>query len=167
MLHIYTGDGKGKTTAACGLCIRMVGCGKKALFVQFLKNGTSSEIKTLKSLGVDVLTDYPSDKFLWEMSPVELDDVNLCCNGLFAHAAEISANYDIIVFDEILGAINENMVCCEKVLTYIKENPSREIVLTGRNAPETLCGIADYISEIKSIKHPMENGTPPRIGIEY
>ena len=167
MVHIYTGDGKGKTTAACGLCVRSAGCGKKVLFVQFLKNGTSSEINALSALGIDVMTDYPSDKFLWEMSDTELDRVRSDCNTLFSKVCGLSGGYDVIVLDEIIGALCENMLCCEQVLTYIMENKDREIILTGRNAPERLCDAADYVSEIKSIKHPMENGTPPRIGIEY
>ncbi len=167
MLHIYTGDGKGKTTAACGLAVRCCGCGKRVLLVQLLKNGKSGEVAQLEALGVKVLSRYPFKKFLWNMTDKEKAEVKALCRELFAELTRQTDNFDVVVIDEMFGALSENILEKEEVISYIKSNADKEIILTGRNAPTEIMEIADYISEIKCIRHPMEKGTGPRKGIEY
>ena len=165
MIHIYTGDGKGKTTAACGLCVRAAGSGKKVLFAQFLKDGSSSEIAEMKKLGIDVMSDYPYKKFLWDMSENEKEDVRCRCCGLLNSVRELSEKYDVIVLDEVLGAIGSKLIDEAEVIGCL--NGDMEFVLTGRGASGELCNAADYVSEIICVKHPMSNGAAPRYGIEF
>ncbi len=145
----------------------MTGSGGKVLFVQFLKNGTSSEIKMLEKLGADVMTDYPEDKFLWELCETEKENICACCRKMLEKVSVISEKYDMIVLDEIFAVISAGFADCSKITEFINSNQNREIVLTGRNAPAELIAAADYVSDIKCIKHPMEKGIFSRKGIEY
>lgn len=162
MIHLYIGNGKGKTTAAAGLAARMAGIGGKVLFMQFLKNGTSGEISVLKTF-TDVKYCFYGRKFLFEMSDAEKksvrDDILNMLSG-----TDISA-YDLIVMDEILDCIAAGIVFENEISDFL--NADAEIVLTGRNASDAIKEKADYISEIKNIKHPFDNGVAARKGIEY
>lgn len=167
MIHIYTGDGKGKTTAACGLALRTAGCGKTVLAVQFLKDGASGEICAFEKFKNITVMSSETKGFLWDMTDAEKKETKLLHEKLFKTAVQKVAAFDVVIFDEILGAISEGMIDETAVLEFLKTGPEPEIVLTGRDAGEELIALADYVSEIKCIKHPMENGIPARQGIEY
>jgi cob(I)alamin adenosyltransferase len=170
MTHIYTGDGKGKTTAAAGLLLRAVGHGQRCLFCQFLKDGTSGEIGPLKHLGVTVQQAYPSEKFFFEMTSQEqkdcLDHSKLCYNNIKAQM--LAEKYDMIVLDEIIPSVSLGIFREEDILDLIRCRPrSVELILTGRGASETLCAAGDYVSVIRAEKHPFERGVTGRAGVEF
>ena len=167
MIHIYTGDGKGKTTAACGMALRAAGRGMRVLVVQFLKSGNSGEICAFENFSGITVMSAETKGFLWDMSEEEKQETKSEHEKLFKTAAERALDFDVVVFDEILGAISAGMIDETKVIEFLKTGPELEIVLTGRDASEKLIELADYVSEIKCIKHPMEKGVPARRGIEY
>lgn len=168
LVHIYTGDGKGKTSAAVGLAVRARGAGMKVLIVQFLKGMDTSEIKPLEDIGIKVVRNNAIKKFVPQMDSEELKacrEIQLCC---FRAALDSLGAYDLIVLDEIFGAIQCRMMGEDLVENLIKEKPADlELVLTGRGAPEKLICLADYVSEIKAVKHPFDKGICSRRGIEY
>lgn len=171
LIHIYTGDGKGKTTAAVGLGIRAYGRGFKVLMVQFLKGADTGEIYTLKKLEPEFLLYRGKEikKFTWNMNEAELKETARVQQDIFNYAVDAarSGGWDLVILDEILGAVGAGMVDKKEVIKFIDEKPDNfELVLTGRNAPAELVERADYVSEIKAVKHPMEKGIPARKGIE-
>ena len=171
LVHIYTGDGKGKTTAAVGLGTRAWGRGMKVLMVQFLKGMESGELITTRKLG-PTFTINPGinlQKFTWNMDESELENAAIVQKEQFEYALKESKSdeWDLLILDEIMAAIHTGMVPLEGVLELIKDKPSRlEIVMTGRNAPDSLIEVADYVSMIHEVKHPMKKGIIARRGIE-
>ncbi len=171
LVHIYTGDGKGKTTAAVGLGIRAYGRGFKVLMVQFLKGADTGEIHTLKKLEPEFMLHRGKEikKFTWNMNAEEVRETARAQQDIFNYAvdAAMCGGWDMVILDEILGAVGTGMIDLKEVVNFIKDKPdSFELVLTGRNAPAELVELADYVSEIKAVKHPMEKGIPAREGIE-
>lgn len=170
LVHIYTGDGKGKTTAAVGLALRKVGCGERVLFVQFLKPGTSSELDVLSKLGVEVVADYPFHKFVFAMNAAEKENCKESqCRCLeIADKAARGGEYGLIVLDESCPAADIGMIDESILKELISEKaPGTELVLTGRGATGDLIDLADYVSVIQKQKHPFDKGIPARRGIEY
>lgn len=170
MVHIYTGEGKGKTTAAVGLCARAVGHGKRAAFYEFLKGAKTGEAKSLAALGVDFYCPVEREKFTWTMTEAEREECRARQADTLARAAEHMAEYDLVVLDEVLCAVNAGMLPLEKVLRAVREKaPETELVLTGRGAPEELIVMADYVSVIEARKHPFaaDTHTAAREGVEY
>ncbi len=170
MLHIYTGCGKGKTTAAVGLAVRGAGAGMNVFFMQFLKNGSSSEIKMLRNLGIDICCVPQCTKFTFNMSSDELSAVKAEHNKMLKEARElmISGTADMIILDEILGAYDKNLLDREIAAELICNAKSEcELILTGRNAPELFVEKADYVTIMELKKHPYEKGIAARKGIEY
>ncbi len=172
LVHIYTGDGKGKTTAAVGLGIRAFGRGFRVLMVQFLKGADTGEIETISRLGERFVVRRTEEikKFTWQMTPGELQQAKEKQQELFDFARSEAAqgNWDLIILDEIMAAINTGMIATESVEDFVRSKPEKlELVLTGRNAPEALINLADYVSDIRAVKHPMERGVPSRPGIEF
>ena len=171
MLHIYHGNGKGKTTSVVGLAVRYAGAGGKVLFMQFLKNGTSSEIHLLKKIdGIIVSCCESCNKFTFQMNEDEKNAVIQEHNKMLDKAkAFIEENSEcLVVMDEFLDAYNKNMldtVKADKILLLIPD--SAEVAVTGRSPHEKFIEKADYISHIKAEKHPYEKGIPARKGIEY
>lgn len=165
MLQIYCGDGKGKTTAAVGAAVRALGAGMRVLFVQFLKNGDSSEISQLKRLGA--VCRFPEEKFrLFE--PITAEVRRRLSDSYRGFAADIlnsADDFDMIVLDEALGALSLGLITYDCIKPLI--NGGAELILTGRNVPEELSAAADYISEIKAVRHPFDKGVGARRGIEY
>ena len=167
MIHIYTGDGKGKTTAACGMALRAAGKGMRVLVVQFLKDGKSGEICAFENFKNITVMVAETQGFLWDMTEKEKEETKSAHENLFETAIAKANDFDVVVFDEILGAISAGMIDETAVLEFLKTGPEPEIVLTGRDAGEKMIELADYVSEIKCVKHPMEKGVPARQGIEY
>lgn len=169
-MHIYCGDGKGKTTAAVGLAIRAAGAGKRVLFAQFLKDGTSSEMQVLRNInGVTVEVCTTPHGFIKNMDAEEKQrakaDFTALLEQVLRHAEE---GADLLVLDEIIPACNHAMVE-ESVLTeFLHSRPEKlEVVLTGRSPSQTLLCAADYVTEMRKVKHPYDQGISARYGIEF
>ncbi|MCM1506263.1 MAG: cob(I)yrinic acid a,c-diamide adenosyltransferase [Ruminococcus flavefaciens] len=163
---MYHGNGKGKTTSAVGLAVRSAGAGLKVAFVQFLKNGSSSEIKILeKTENISVMCCEVCNKFTFQMNESEKATVKEYHNRIIEQAFESSA--EMIILDEFLDAYNKNLVDRNISESLILGNTKKEIILTGRNPAEIFLSEADYISEIVSVRHPYEKGITARKGIEY
>ncbi|SFD02432.1 cob(I)yrinic acid a,c-diamide adenosyltransferase [Clostridium uliginosum] len=171
LIHIYCGDGKGKTTAAMGLGIRAAGRDKKVLLTQFLKDNNTGELISIEKLGENfkVLKGEPVKKFFKFMSEEEQIHTKKEHEERFKKVISkaIKENVDLLILDEIIASINLDLVSLEEVINFLKTKPKGlEVVLTGRNPDERLVELADYVSEIKAIKHPYNQGINSRIGIE-
>lgn len=172
LIHIYTGDGKGKTTAAIGLGIRACGNGLKVIMVQFLKGSPSGELEILKKLGPDFLVCRNNDikGFFWNMNREQKEKLSRFTNETLNYVINkvSTEEWDILILDEVMGAISNYLISIQDIVNFIKNKPDKlEIVLTGRNAPQELIDIADYVSEINPVKHPLRMGIAARKGIEY
>lgn len=171
LIHLYTGDGKGKTTAAVGLAVRARARGLRVLFVQFLKDGQSAELEAMRQLGIRVFSGQPTSKFVFQMDEEEKKATRLANCRRFGEVRDLvfQGEADLLILDEILGAITTGMVDEGVVVDLMKTKPPKlELVLTGRDPSPVLVELSDYVSEVKMIKHPYETDqTPARPGIEY
>lgn len=167
-IQVYTGNGKGKTTAAFGLALRAVGAGKKVYFAQFVKGKTYSEIEAVqKFLPLITIKQYGLGCFIVrEPTP---DDIQSAGDGLVEVTAIMqSGDYDLVVLDEANIAVFYKLFTVnELILAIQKRNPKTEIVVTGRYAAPELIEIADLVTEMMEIKHYYNNGVDARVGIEY
>lgn len=170
LVHIYCGEGKGKTTCSVGLTVRACGYGLHVLFMQFLKSGDSSELKILKSLpGIDVLGTKPIKKFSFQMTEEEKEETRQINAEQFADMVKMLENdhYDMLVLDEVLGSIEAGLLDDQLIVNFLKNRPEQlEVVMTGRYPTEELEELADYVSRIDKVKHPYDKGIPARAGIE-
>ena len=166
-LHIYCGDGKGKTTAALGLAVRAAGAGMKVNFVQFMKGGETAELEILKLVpNINVSRCDRGYSFVWDMSESEKTDITACHDRLLESAFKSGA--DMIILDEFTYAYSLGLTdkkSAEALIFNALED--KEVVITGRDPDEIFTARADYLSEIKCVKHPYENGAEARRGIEY
>lgn len=171
LLHIYYGDGKGKTTAAFGLAFRCAARGGRVLIAQFLKDGGSGEmIQARITQNVQVLDGVRLEKFVFQMSDSEKATAARQYERLLDEIARevFAVPYQLLVLDELLGAVETGLVGEGRVLRLLEQRPAGlEVVLTGRNPTAELLGLADYASEIIKRRHPYDQGTPARRGIEY
>ena len=169
MIHIYCGDGKGKTTAAMGLALRMAGAGKNVLIGQFFKDGSSGEIKALKTIpGVEVLNCGTAPGRYVHMTDIQKEQARKDYTAYLLTLLERGRNADLLVLDEVISALNRGIVPMEPVAAYLKAwGGEKEIVLTGRNPAQTLVDLADYVTEMRKEKHPFDQGVRARKGIEY
>ncbi|MBP1736298.1 MAG: ATP:corrinoid adenosyltransferase BtuR/CobO/CobP [Oscillospiraceae bacterium] len=168
LVHLYTGDGKGKTTAGIGLAVRAKGAGKRVLFLQFMKGMATSETTPLKSLGIEVVRKESSPKFVFAMTPEEKASYRQEQQDCFRYAKEHCMDFDLIVFDEAVSAISEGMIDEDDFIAFLGSRPfSLEVAITGRKPSRRLLDCADYCSEILMISHPYERGIGARLGIEY
>lgn len=165
MLQIYCGDGKGKTTAAVGLCVRAAGAGMRVCFAQFMKGGESGELCPLGMMkNVTVMRperEFGFYKSLSEQDKIELSEIH---NSLLQRA--FSGEFEMIILDEFNCAYSYNLLDRENAQNLILNSP-KEIILTGREPAEIFAQKADYISEIKCVKHPYQKGISARKGIEF
>lgn len=170
LIHVYCGDGKGKTTAALGLVLRCSGCGGRVVVAQFLKGQTTGEQRTLPLLpGVKLFRCQDSSKFTFEMMPQELEAAKREQNRLFDQAVQSCRNgaADLLILDEVIAACEVKLLSEEKLMDFLTTRPAGlEVVLTGRNPSERILAVADYVSEIRKLKHPYDRGIPCRQGIE-
>ncbi|MCI9161871.1 MAG: cob(I)yrinic acid a,c-diamide adenosyltransferase [Lachnospiraceae bacterium] len=170
-IHIYCGNGKGKTSAALGLAVRAAGRGKRVLIVRFLKTEDSGEVSILRRIpGITVTPCDHEFGFTFQMGVEEKAEAAKYYRQRFEEACHeaVSCGYDILILDEILAACSSSMVREEDVINFLKNPPAHlEIVLTGRNPSRQLLEMADYVSEIRMEKHPYQKGLPARKGIEY
>lgn len=168
LVHLYCGDGKGKTTAAMGLAMRAAGRGLRVLIVQFLKSTPTGELEILKLLPqVKVLRSNEQLGFTFRMNEEQKRRAAAIQQELFAKAKEEMLDADLLILDEVMAAINAGMLQTEQVVDLLHERPAGlEVVLTGRNPPPELMELANYVSEIKKIRHPFDKGIAARDGIE-
>ncbi|CUP62247.1 MAG: cob(I)yrinic acid a,c-diamide adenosyltransferase [Clostridium baratii] len=171
LIHIYCGDGKGKTTAAMGLGMRAAGRNKKVLLTQFLKSNKTGELNSIEKLSefFHVVKGVPAKKFVWNMNEEEKLEVKKEHTNRFREVTKkaIEEEYDLLILDEIIATINRDFVMLSEVIDFLKNKPTGlEVVMTGRNPKEELIELADYVSEIKAIKHPYNKGIKSRVGIE-
>ncbi|HIS68918.1 MAG TPA: cob(I)yrinic acid a,c-diamide adenosyltransferase [Candidatus Gallacutalibacter stercoravium] len=171
LIHIYCGDGKGKTTATVGLCVRAAGHGRRVLFVQFLKGDTSGERAALSALpGVTVAPCPHEIKFTFQMNPQEKQEAGRLWSDQLRRAVQACREepYDLLVLDEIFDAVATGMVQEEELLAFLRGKPrGLEVALTGRAPGQAFLQLADYVSQVQMVKHPYERGVPAREGIEY
>ena len=166
LVHIYTGDGKGKTTAAIGVAVRCAGHGNKVCIYQFLKALPTGELASLNQLNIDIVRVNSSRKFYPHMTEDEKkltrEEILKNLNLLFSNS------YDLIIMDEIICAVDLGIIDTETLINIIKSKPSEtELIMTGRNMPEELLEHTDYVSEVKCIKHPYNKGIDARCGIDF
>lgn len=170
LIHIYTGDGKGKTTASIGLTVRASGRGLNVIFAQLMKGRETGELKNLISLpGVKLLRSKPLTKFSFQMNDDEKAEVLAAHNAFIGQVAEAcrKENADLLILDEVLGACGTGLLDENILIDFLKTKPEHlEVVMTGRNPSEDLLAMADYVSEIRKRKHPFDQGIPAREGIE-
>jgi cob(I)alamin adenosyltransferase len=168
-VQVYTGNCKGKTTAALGLALRAVGRGMKVFMVQFMKGGGPYGEHLAAERLAPELTIVATGREGWvdRENPAE-EDRRLAADALeLARTRLMSGDYDIIILDEINGAVSFGLISVEAVLELINMRPKAvELVLTGRNADERIIDAADLVTEMREIKHYYKAGVPARIGIE-
>lgn len=168
MIQIYTGNGKGKTTAAIGLALRSLGRGRRVVLLQFLKRKETGEMSGLARFENCSIQRFGREDFITEETINELDR-QLAEDGC-SRAEEIlrDKSADLVILDEINVALHLKLIEIARVADMIAACPPEiELVLTGRDSPREIISLADYVSEIKEIKHPYRNGITAREGIEY
>ena len=167
LVQIYTGGGKGKTTAAIGLAVRAAGHNFKIAIIHFMKIWNYGEVKSLEKLGIDLFR-YGTTELIdpKNPSPIDFDEANKAIEK--AEELIERGNYDILILDEINVTIDFNLIPLKRVVDLIDKKPDNlELVLTGRNCPEELIERADLVSRIDEIKHPFQKGLKVRKGIEF
>lgn len=166
LLHLYYGDGKGKTTAAMGLALRALGSGKKVVVLQFLKGGQSGEIPLLEQLGAKIYRGKAGQKFVFQMNEAEKAATRDLQNRNLAAATTEDA--DLLVLDEAGSAWELDMVDKALLQKAVLARPAaQECVLTAHAAPRWMLDAADYVTEMKCCRHPYQKGIAARKGIEY
>jgi cob(I)alamin adenosyltransferase len=166
-VHVYTGNGKGKTTAALGLALRASGAGLKVYIQQFAKNKNYSEIKALRTIKNIKVSQCGNGPFI--IGKPERSDVE-CAIGGWEKAKKyiLSGKYDVVVLDEINVAMKLGLIKTRDVANLISRKPKTvELVLTGRNCPSFIQKMADLVTEMREVKHPYRRGVVGRNGIEY
>lgn len=169
MIAVYCGDGKGKTTAAVGSVVRAAGSGMRVLFIQFLKNGDSSECGILRQLsGVTCLYPDTSCALFAERDAQQCAVLRESYTRCLAQVVTCAAAYDMIVLDEAIAACNFGLLDQAQLAAWAAQcREEKEILLTGRAPASALLEIADYVSEIHAVKHPFSRGVAARRGIEF
>ncbi len=187
LVHVITGDGKGKTTAALGLALRAIGNGYKAYMIQFLKSGGTGELYATKyfpnlkieQFGVDAVKEREKNqtklvgftkkdttgRFIFQPDIKEKEAARLG----FEHAKEViqSKEYDVVILDEINCVLDKGLIQLDEVIDFLKQKKQTEIIMTGRDAPKQLYDYADYVSQVTLIKNPWQKGIKARKGVEY
>ncbi len=170
LVHIYCGDGKGKTTTGMGLCVRAAGYGMKVLIYQFMKDNSTSERKILAlSDRITLLEGLPQEKFSFQMSPREKEERKAYYEKQFSLAVSLAEreSCDVLFLDEIIYTIQAGLFEEQLLLDFLKRKPEKlEVILTGQGPSQALIDAADYVSEIRKIKHPFDRGMAARPGIE-
>ncbi len=169
LVHVYTGSGKGKTTAALGLALRASGHGRKVYVIQFMKGRIDyGELKACKDNPNITIEQFGRPQFVDKDNP-EQEDLDFASAAMERASEVISGGeYHIVVLDEINTALDFELISLEDVLTLIQKKPEEvELVLTGRNAHPEVSRMADYVTEMLAIKHPYEQGQVGRKGIEF
>lgn len=171
LIHLYYGDGKGKTTAAAGLAVRAAGAGKRVAFAQFMKSRDTGEIKSLQSIeNITIMRNEKQFPFYKKMTSAQKEEQTSIHNRILDAIIKAARNqeYDLIIFDEITYPYQWELMDNEKFRDFLLSEHGRiEIVCTGRNPDAFFLECADYITEMKCIRHPYTKGVQAREGIEY
>ena len=168
LIQVYTGDGKGKTTAALGLALRAAGRNMKVLIVQFMKKWDYGELHSVKLIPNVTLETFGTKEFIYKGKVKKIDYEEAEKAFYFGIEGMQSGNYDIVIFDELNMALYYELLDLKEVVKKIMEKPQNvEIVITGRRASEEIIGIADLVTEMKEVKHPYQKGVEARRGIEF
>ncbi len=168
-IHIYTGNGKGKTTAVIGQAVRAAGYGLKSYIAQFMKEFPYNEQASLKILSEWITVEqFCGDDFVYKKQPPGKGEIDKAHRGLAsAKAKMLSKKYDLIILDEVCVSIYFGLFSDEEILTFMKQKPENvELILTGRYCPDNLMNKADLVTEMKEIKHYYQEGITARKGIE-
>lgn len=169
MLMVFTGQGKGKTTAALGQALRKLGWDEKVLLIQFLKGQEYGEIKALKKAfpsQVKIFQTGPSEICSLENREIHLEPVKKGWDFLLSELER--DNYGLVILDELNLVLVENLLDRNLVIEFLKEKKDLiDIVLTGRRAPQELIDLADLVTEMKEVKHPFTKGVSAKKGVEY
>ena len=183
LVHVVTGDGKGKTTSGLGLAVRALGSNLRVYMLQFLKSGNTGELFTIKKhlpgmeiiqFGVDAIKERQQkldafvdkgSKFVFNTDDEEREAAMMG----FEHAKKVisSGDYGLVILDEINVVLDKGLIPIKDVLDIIESHGKVELYFTGRDAPQEIIEKADYVNIVKSIKHPWQKGIKARKGIEY
>ncbi len=169
MVQLYTGEGKGKTTAAAGLALRAMGSGWKVLFVQFMKSVESAEIEMLGRCGgdsIEIMREWDGTFVVEKPTPKQ----KLMCENLFDSMLKMAERWrpDMVVLDEVAVAVYFDLLQENRVLDFVKNRPQTlEIVMTGRNATDAMIEASDLVTRMEKVKHYYDTGVKARKGIEY
>ena len=183
LVHVVTGDGKGKTTSSLGLAVRALGSNLKVYMIQFLKSGTTGEIYTIQKhlsgmeiiqFGVDAVRERQQkleifrDKGSRFVFNPDKEEKEAAMMG-FEHAKKVinSGDYDLVILDEINVVLDKGLIPIKEVLELMENHGNVELYFTGRDAPQEIIDKADYASLVKSLKHPWQKGIKARKGIEF
>ena len=170
LIHIYCGDGKGKTTTGMGLCARAAGYGLRVLIYQFMKDNSTSERAVLRlSENITIVDGLPQEKFSFQMSPQEKAQRKAYYEEQFRAVTEKARAeaYDVLFLDEAIYTIRAGLLDEALLLAFLREKPERlEVILTGQGPSQELIELAEYVSEIRKVKHPFDQGVAARKGIE-
>lgn len=170
LIHLYVGNGKGKTTSAVGLTVRAVGRGKKVIFMQFLKGRGSGELISFEKLGIKSVKADDLKKFTFQLNEEELEQLKSQHNKALDSIIETvkAEDTDLLVLDEAVDSINLNLLSRTKLVDFLKNKPAKlEIVLTGRDPDAEIYTLADYYTNFECRSHPYERGISARDGIEF
>lgn len=171
LIHVYCGDGKGKTTCSLGMALRASGAGLNVIIVQFLKGAYTSELKALKKIeNIKVIGNTQDFGFINDMTKEQLDIVKTMHNKNLHIALEQVQNgeCDMLILDEVTYAYNSNLVDKNIIQSMIEKKPEKlELIITGRNPDKLFTDNADYITEMKCVRHPYKKGCAARKGIEF
>lgn len=168
-IHIYYGDGKGKTTAAVGQAVRAAGAGLQVLVFQFLKNNSSSERKILEQTeNITCLPGREQIKFVSQMNGDEKAELRHYNTKALDEIVKFCSPFDMLVLDEVLCAVQLGVLSEEKLISFLEHKPrGLEIVMTGHEISARMLGLADYATEMRKVRHPYDEGKLAREGIEY
>lgn len=170
-VHIYCGDGKGKTTAALGLAVRAAGRGMKVIIARFLKNEDSGEVAVLRQIpGICLKPCHKCFGFFCQMTEEQKKEAKKYYGQLFRDTWKeaLEGKYDMVILDEIMAACRYGFLSEEELEMRLRERPfGLEVVMTGREPSAGLLRMADYVSEICKRKHPYDQGIGARAGVEY
>ncbi len=169
MVHLYYGDGKGKTKAAIGLALRCAGSGKKVLIYQFLKDNSSSERNALHSInGIEIIPGKNCEKFVFEMNETEKKAESEYCREMLEKVFCNLQGIDMLVLDEVTTALTCCLIDENRLLELINTHKNTlEIVMTGGMPSERMLQACDYVTHMQKIKHPFDNGVSARLGVEF
>lgn len=171
LIHVYCGNGKGKTTCALGLALRAAGAKMNVVIIQFLKGSDTSELLSLKNIPqISVLRNTQDFGFVNSMTPQQLEEVKQMHNDNLNIALRLieTEKCDLLILDELTYVYDMKLIDTEKIDSLINNKPENlELVITGRNPSSVFIDNADYITEMKALKHPFDKGIHARKGIEF
>jgi cob(I)alamin adenosyltransferase len=169
LVQVYTGNGKGKTTAAIGQAVRAAGAGLKSYIIQFMKDFPYSESESLRLLDEWITVEkVGKDDYVFRKESPPPEEIEIAEAALrSAKSMMLSGRYDLIILDEVCVAIYFGLFTVEEILNFVKDKPAGvELILTGRYCPQPIIDMADLVTEMKEVKHYYQNGISSRKGID-